>query len=310
MSDSGSRPSGSDRTSRSHGAVENKRQKTTIIKDHKFEVRHGRNQYHLIPYIGNKSGFAHIFDRMIPDLTRRRFYDVFGGGASFSIYCSSRFGSKRVTYNDNNPTIVNFIRYVKEDPKGLHGQYMKHREKSDGQYYLDVRDKSLDDGLTGAGRFLYLAKNAFSGKIRFNGSNKFNAPMRKNNRCPDLKLDRLAEISNTIKDITITNEPYEHYGTVRDSFVYLDPPYMGNPNSHYNGVPETDEFIRFVKSIEGKNQVMISEQNDPADLRLSGIFSAYQILLRRSLQYNTQNDSKEIIAINYALPKKTSRSAA
>ena len=268
-----------------------------------FEVSNGRNPYHLIPYVGNKSGFAHIFDRMIPDSAGNgRILDVFGGGGSFSIYSSYRFGSKRVTYNDNNPTVVNFVKWVKLRPRGLYQQYLKHMEKSDDQYYLEIRDKSLDEGLVGAGRFLYLAKNAFSGKIRFNGSNKFNTPMRKGSRCPSLDFEGLARTSYAIRDITITNESYQQYGDVKKSFVYLDPPYMGNTNGHYNGVPDTDEFIGFVKGIERKNRVMISEQNDPHVLKLSDVFRVYPILLRRSLQYNTKNSSREIVAINYPLP--------
>ena len=279
-----------------------------IMKKPLFEVVNGRNSYHLIPYVGNKSGFAHIFDDMISNLTSgKRILDVFGGGASFSIYCSYRFGSKNVTYNDSNYTIVNFIRHVKDSPKKLAKHYKKHREKSSAQYYLDVRDKSLDDGLVGAGRFLYLAKNAFSGKIRFNSSNKFNSPMRKFSKCPNIDSDRLVKTSHAIKNITITNESYTHYGDVKNAFVYLDPPYLGNTNNHYNSVPDTDEFVEFVKNIEDDNLVMISEQNDPDTLQLSDGFRVYSILLKRSLQYNTQNNSKEIIAINYALPRKSAK---
>ena len=139
-----------------------------VMKNQTFQVSNGRTSCHLIPYIGNKSGFSHIFDSLIPDsIQGKQIYDAFGGGASFSIYCSYRFGSKYVTYNDNNPTVANFISWVKKDPHGLAEQYETHKDKSDSQYYLDVRDMSLDDGLVGAGRFLYLAKNAFSGKIRF-----------------------------------------------------------------------------------------------------------------------------------------------
>lgn len=266
-----------------------------------FEVKNARNKYHLIPYIGNKSGFAHIFDKTIPGHVKdKNIVDAFGGGGAFSIYCSYRFGSKKVTYNDNNPTIVNFFRHVKNDLKGLLQQYTEHKSKSSGEYYLDVREKSLDDGLVGAGRFLYLAKNAFSGKIRFNKSNKFNAPMRKYTKCPGLNYTSMAKISNAIKDITITNEEYRAYDSIKDAFVYLDPPYMKNTNSHYNGVPDTDEFIRFVKDIEAENMVMISEQNSAKTLKLSDDFRVYPVLLKRSLQYNTTSSSREIIAINYS----------
>ena len=273
------------------------------MKTLSFTVKGKRNSYHLIPYVGNKSGFAHIFDSLIPESAReRKIIDVFGGSGAFSIYCSYRFGSNKVTYNDNNPTIVNLLTWVKNNPKGLLNQYTKHREKSSSQYYLDIRDKSLDDGLVGAGRFLYLAKNAFSGKIRFNSSNKFNVPMRKGNKCPNIKPDHLAMISRAIRNITITNMEYTHYHDMRNAFMYLDPPYLENTNSHYNRVPDTGDFIKFVQNIKKQNHVMISEQNEPEFLKIANDFSVYRILLSHSLQYNTKNNSREIIAINYTPP--------
>ncbi len=262
-----------------------------------FQVSSGRNQYHLIPYVGNKSGFSHIFDSLIPNSIRgKNIFDLFGGGGSFSIYCSYRFGAKYVTYNDNNPIITNFIDWVRRDPRELAAEYNTHREKSDNQYYLGIRDMSLDDGVVGAGRFLYLAKNAFSGKIRFNKHNKFNSPMRKDSKCPNLDVGQFMRISDAIREMTITNESFEHYVDVHDGFVYLDPPYMENPNNHYNGVPDTEDFIDFVRRVGKHNLVMISEQNR---VELPASFQIHRILLRRSLQYRTQTDSREIIAINY-----------
>lgn len=271
-----------------------------LVHDQQFQVNNGRTSCHLIPYIGNKSGFTHIFDNLIPDsMHGTQIYDVFGGGGAFSIYSAYRFGSKYVTYNDNNPTIVNFMEWVRQDSYSLAEQYRSHKTKSTNEYYLAVRDMSLDDGLIGAGRFLYLAKNAFSGKIRFNNSNKFNSPMRKDSKCPNLDLDRLLRISLAIQDITITNESFEYYKDVKDGFIYLDPPYLENTNNHYNGVPDTNDFIEFVKGVEEHNHTMISEQNSPYMLKLSDSFRVYPILLKRSLQYVTQTNSREIIAINY-----------
>ena len=271
------------------------------LMDRCFQIRNGRMQCHLIPYIGNKSGFAHIFDALIPDsrMEGRRIYDVFGGGASFSIYASMRFGSGNVTYNDNNPIVVNLIRHVKDEPLALWTEYERHRARSSEAYYLDTRKMSLDNGLEDAGRFLYLAKNAFSGKIRFNRANRFNSPMRKNARCPKLDRDRLQGISAAIADMTITNESFEHYGSVKGSFLYLDPPYMNNANRHYNGVLNAEEFIGFVKGAEMHNMIMISEQNRPKDLRLSKTYRVFPIRLNRSLQYVTRTGSMEIVAINY-----------
>ncbi len=271
-----------------------------------YEVRNGRNRCHLIPYIGNKSGFSDIFDELVPDdAGSGKIVDVFGGSGAFAIYCCFRFGSDRVVYNDNNPVLANFMTLVRDDVAGLIEEYERHRSMSSPDYFLRVRTESLTDGLRGAGRFLYLAKNAFSGKIRFNKKNKFNAPMRKSARCPSLSEERLRTISDAVRGMAITNKNFEEFQDIRDAFLYLDPPYMNNTNAHYNGVPATDSFARFVRATTLHNRVMISEQNEPDAIGIPESYRIYRIALRRSLQYVTQKDSAEIIAINYDPHERT-----
>ena len=265
-----------------------------------YTVGSGRNQYHLIPYIGNKAGFVDIFRELMPPGARdKKIVDVFGGSGAFAIYCCFEFGSDGVTYNDNNPVITNFMRHVRDDPDGLIWEYKTHRELSSPEYFMEIRRQTIENGLEDAGRFLYLAKNAFSGKIRFNGSNKFNAPMRKGAPCPVIKEEKIHRISSQIQNMEILNESFEYFEEISDAFLYLDPPYMNNPNAHYNGVPSTDDFIGFVNKITQRNFVMISEQNDPDEIGLPDTYRVYDIMLRRSLQYKTQRDSQEIVAINY-----------
>lgn len=265
-----------------------------------YTVGSGRNQYHLIPYIGNKAGFVDIFRRLMPPgVGNKKIVDVFGGSGAFAIYCCFEFGSDHITYNDNNPVITNFMKHVRDDPDGLIREYKIHRRMSSPEYFLKVRSQTIEKGLKDAGRFLYLAKNAFSGKIRFNGSNKFNAPMRKGAPCPVINEDKLHKISANIQNMQILNESFEYFEGIGDAFLYLDPPYMNNPNAHYNGVPSTADFIGFVEKITPTNFVMISEQNDPDEIGLPSTYRVYEVMLRRSLQYITQRDSREIVAINY-----------
>ena len=265
-----------------------------------YTVVNGHNKYHLIPYVGNKSGFADIFGKLMPPNVRdMHITDVFGGSGAFAIYCCFEFGSDGVTYNDNNPVLVNFMRHVRDDPDGLLREYESHRLASSPEYFLGIRRQSISDGLEDAGRFLYLAKNAFSGKIRFNSSNKFNAPMRKGARCPMMNESRLRGISANIKRMNILNEHFGYFASVDSEFLYLDPPYMNNTNGHYNGVPDVRDFAEFVGRVHTGNHVMISEQNDPSDIGLPDVFRVYDVVLRRSLQYRTQRGSREIIAINY-----------
>ena len=261
----------------------------------------------IIPYIGCKAGFAHIFDVLIPDIRvfNKKIYDLFGGGGGFTFYACNRFGSKNVVYNDHNPVIINFMKSLKKKPNELIHQYQKHHKASNPDYYLDVRDKDLEDDIIGAGRFFYLAKNAFSGKIRFNSKNKFNSPMRKNTKCPQINQEAIKKLSVIIKHLKITRKDFMSFEDVKNNFVYLDPPYLNNTNGHYNSIVEQTDFIEFVKNIETSNKIMISEQNTPEYLKLSPtIYQVFKIKLNRSLQYFTQKDSsREIIAINYKLPK-------
>ena len=271
----------------------------TNIQQPEFVVTNKRTNLKIIPYIGCKAGFKDIFDKVIPDNLACRIYDIFGGGGAFSFYACNRFGSHRVTYNDNNPVVVNLIRQVQASPLRLWKLYNEHYKNASTEYYYHVRDLCLENGVEGAANFLYLAKNAFSGKIRFNSSNKFNSPIRKGSSCPKVHLDSLLNLSKTIQDLTIMNEDYKAFACVDNSFLYLDPPYFNNTNGHYNGVLDLGEFNQFLRTIELKNKVVLSEQNHPNIFDLPESYTVRSITLMRSLQYFTQNKSEEMIAFNY-----------
>jgi len=271
-----------------------------MANKHRFVVSNKRNSLlKIIPYVGCKAGFKDIFDVVIPDCIEGRIYDVFGGGGSFTFYACYRFGSSRVNYNDNNPVLVNLIRQVQKKPVKLWELYNAHYKKSSPDYYYEVREKNSLEGIEGAANFLYLAKNAFSGKIRFNSSNQFNSPIRKGSSCPRIECAALTQLSEAIKNLTITNLDYKEFAAVKKSLLYLDPPYFNNANAHYNKVLSIKEFNHFLRSVESHNQIVLSEQNDPAIFELPNTYTVHPIILRRSLQYFTQTHSEEIIAVNY-----------
>jgi len=264
-----------------------------------FVVTNKRTNLKIIPYIGCKAGFTDIFDKIIPETLAGHIYDIFGGGGAFSLYACNRFGSHRVTYNDNNPIVVNLIRHVQTAPFRLWELYNEHYNNASTEYYYHVRTLCLQNGVEGAANFLYLAKNAFSGKIRFNASNKFNSPIRKGSSCPKVHLESLLNVSKTIEDLTIMNADYKAFACVENAFLYLDPPYFNNTNGHYNGVLDLGEFNQFLRTIELRNKVVLSEQNHPNIFDLPDSYTVISITLKRSLQYFTQNKSEEMIAFNY-----------
>ena len=264
-----------------------------VTNDHRSTLK-------FIPYVGCKAGFKEIFNDIIDDrFVGKRIYDIFGGGGSFSFYASSRFGSDKVIYNDNNPTLVNLLRCLQRNPYELWTGYMDHYHKSSDSHYYEVRNGNIEVGIEGAVNFFYLCKNAFSGKIRFNSKGRFNTSIRKGSKCPKVSWDKINFLSEIIKDMTITNYDYQHYNYLSDGLIYLDPPYMNNTNGHYNGVPKLFEFNSFLRSIEKNNAVILSEQNSPDIFDLPGTYRVKTIVLNRSLQYETKKMSEEIIAFNY-----------
>jgi len=270
----------------------------------KFQIQNSSNLC-LIPYIGNKSRFANVFDQLIPTkFSNLKFYDVFGGGAGFTLYACERFGSKNVIYNDNNHALVNFITFVKLDPGGLIHEYKKHQKKSSRNYYNEIRDKNISEGLVGAGRFFYLAKNAFSGKIRFNTKGKFNCPMRKETKCRNVNEQRIFYISSLIKNLKISAHSFEEFYDTKSSFIYLDPPYSYNTNRHYSGSIDVNKFIVFLNNISMKNKVLLSEKHIPKIFNLSKKFYIHDILIKRNLQYFTNEKNEEKICANYSIPKQ------
>ena len=95
------------------------------------------------------------------------------------------------------------------------------------------------------------------------------------------------------------NEDYKAFACVDKSFLYLDPPYFNNTNGHYNGVLDLGEFNQFLRTVELRNKVVLSEQNHPNIFDLPESYTVRSITLLRSLQYFTQNKSEEMIAFNY-----------
>lgn len=93
--------------------------------------------------------------------------------------------------------------------------------------------------------------------------------------------------------------PFEGWSRTRNAFMYLDPPYTNNTHGHYNAVPSTGDFATFVHTITPHNRVMISKQDEPADIGPPSCYGVYGVRPRRSPQYATPDGSREIIAANY-----------
>lgn len=192
-------------------------------------------------YIGSKAKMVSHIKRNLPNKFNT-FVDAFGGGFNVGI----NINAHRIVYNDINHFVSNlaasfktndtyqYILYLKNIIKkfGLEKENAKSYNKTRDYYNsfpLDKRDPKLLYAV-----ILY----GFNQQIRFNGDHDFNNPvgMRWFN---DKVLEKMISFSRVIKEKNILFESKDYnelyYEIDKNTFTYLDPPYMLTNGSYNDG---------------------------------------------------------------------------
>ena len=248
-----------------------------------------------LPYQGSKKKIS----KKIVEIIKQNFgtdkpvYDVFGGGGAITAECI--LNSLEVHYNDLDKTITDiFNKVVSSDREWIKTLIVSREEFL---YIKEKKEKSVDDELKllvnsfGNNRksYLYSAKwscmkynlaieiitkhDVFNGYKQTDTYKNAKRPYDKG-KCERNKvlqqLGRLQQLER-LERLESTNLNYENFSDVKNSILYLDPPYE-DTNNGYKFEFDSSKFYDWTYKMAENNIVLISSY-DISDERFEEVYS-------------------------------------
>ena len=174
-----------------------------------------------------------------------------------------RLQPKKAIINDYNTELINVYKTVRDDLDGLVALLKEHEKYNSSDYYYEVRalDRTPDfdkmSNLEKAARIIYLNKTCYNGLYRVNSLGQFNSPYGKYKNPNIVNEVVLRAISKYLNgnEISIRSGDYKDVlnDIEKNSFVYLDPPYMPiSSSSSFTGY--TEGGFGYDKQVELKEE--------------------------------------------------------
>ena len=212
----------------------------------------------ILKWVGGK---RQLLSEIIPliDESCDNYVEPFIGGGAVLF----RLQPKKAIINDYNTELINVYRTVRDDLDGLVALLKKHEKYNSSDYYYEVRalDRTPDfDKMSNsekAARIIYLNKTCYNGLYRVNSLGQFNSPYGKYKNPNIVNEVVLRAISKYLNgnDISIRSGDYKDVlnDIGKNSFVYLDPPYMPiSSSSSFTGY--TEGGFGYDKQVELKEE--------------------------------------------------------
>ena len=212
----------------------------------------------ILKWVGGK---RQLLSEIIPliDESCDNYVEPFIGGGAVLF----RLQPKKAIINDYNTELINVYRTVRDDLYGLVALLKKHEKYNSSDYYYEVRalDRTPDfDKMSNsekAARIIYLNKTCYNGLYRVNSLGQFNSPYGKYKNPNIVNEVVLRAISKYLNgnEISIRSGDYKDVlnDIEKNSFVYLDPPYMPiSSSSSFTGY--TEGGFGYDKQVELKEE--------------------------------------------------------
>ena len=212
----------------------------------------------ILKWVGGK---RQLLSEIIPliDESCDNYVEPFIGGGAVLF----RLQPKKAIINDYNTELINVYRTVRDDLNGLLVLLKEHEKYNSSDYYYEVRalDRTPDfdkmSNLERAARIIYLNKTCYNGLYRVNSLGQFNSPYGKYknpNIVNEVVLRAISKYLNR-NEISIRSGDYKDVlnDIEKNSFVYLDPPYMPiSSSSSFTGY--TEGGFGYDKQVELKEE--------------------------------------------------------
>ena len=185
----------------------------------------------ILKWVGGK---RQLLSEIIPliDESCDNYVEPFIGGGAVLF----RLQPQKAIINDFNTELINVYKTVRDDLDGLVALLKEHEKYNSSDYYYEVRalDRTPDfdkmSNLEKAARIIYLNKTCYNGLYRVNSLGQFNSPYgryKNPNIVNEVVLKAISKYLNG-NEISIRSGDYKDVlnDIEKNSFVYLDPPYM------------------------------------------------------------------------------------
>lgn len=242
-----------------------------------------------LPYVGSKKKISKKIVEIIKQNfgTDKTVYDVFGGGGA--ITAELMINGIDVVYNDLDKTITDmFNRVLIQDREWIktlivnRDEFIAIREKeiktvddelkllvnsfgNDRRSYLYAKD--ISDIKYNLAVDIIKKDNVFSG---YKQTETYKSFLKNNHerlqRLQQLQqlqqLERLQQLEQLPKTI---NKDYKYFSNVKNSILYLDPPYENSDTRKYNSQIDYQEFYDWAYEMSKNNVVLLSSYEVSGD---------------------------------------------
>jgi len=256
-----------------------------------------------ISYYGGKQNMVrHILPMIPPHLIYCE--PFFGGGAVFFAKRPARLSA----INDTNDMAINFYRVLKN-------QFVELNKMVEGTLHSESEHKRARDVLKGDGysdlerawAFWVQTNMSFSGKL-FAGFAFGNCGILLPKTIKN-KRNRFPHYANCLESTEIFNRDALNVISLKDTketFHYIDPPYVGSDCGHYKGYTQEDfnTLLELLSSIEGKFLLSSYPNEDLLESAERHGWNTLQIEQNLSVDGRRKESRKksECLTWNYALP--------
>lgn len=235
-------------------------------KERTVSIRPVKPAIPVAPYIGGKSKLAKLIIEQIESIPHTTYAEAFVGMGGVFLRRSS--APKVEIINDYSKDVSNLFRILQTHYVAFL-DYLKWQltTRADFDRLMAVDPDTLTD-IQRAGRFLYLQKTAFGGKVSgrnfgmiYDGPARFDVTK----LVPILESahERLSRVIIECLDYKDFIRQYDRPGVL----FYLDPPYYGNENDYGKGVFGRDEFNQMAALLGDIKGVFILSLNDRPEVR-------------------------------------------
>jgi DNA adenine methylase len=261
-----------------------------------------------LSYYGGKQSLAGIILGLIPP--HRLYCEPFCGGAAIFF---AKEPSPVEVINDTNGELINFYKVAQKDLPALQKEIVLslHSRRQHHHARVIYQTPELFDRVKRAWAVWMLANGSYGCKLT--GGYAYGRAGANHSRALNRKREKffVEDYAGRLKQIQIENcDAIKIIGSrdIEDAFFYIDPPYVGADQGHYDGYTQADfdALLDTLKRLKGKFLLSSYRNQSLADITRKEKWYTLELKMSSSMTHGTKAQRKkiEVLTANYPISAK------